>query len=71
MKFVVEKQHYDLAPGTVVSYVKESVADSNMYGMPYMVAKNPKGELVVLPYYKLKPTEGNTEVFNPFDTVNS
>lgn len=57
MEYVVEKQHYDLVPGTVVSYVKESVADSNLHGVPYMVAKNPKGELVVLPYYKLKPLD--------------
>lgn len=66
MKFVVEKQHYDLKPGTVLEYLKESECDTGLHGVPYMVARAPKGFLVTVPYSKV-----NTEVFSPFETVNS
>ena len=66
MKFVVTKQHYDLTPGTVIDYVQESPSDTGLHGIPYMVARAPKGFLVTIPYPKV-----NTEVFSPFETVNS
>lgn len=66
MKFVVTKQHFDLTPGTVLEYVKESQCDTGLYGIPYLVARAPKGFLVTIPHEKV-----NTEVFSPFETVNS
>ncbi len=69
MKYVVTKQHYDMSPGTVVYWV-----DSNPQSITNEVLTSLTEDgktLRLIPADKMKPVESNTEVFSPFETVNS
>lgn len=66
MKFVVVKQHFDIMPGTVLTYLKPSECDTGLYGEPYILAKHPKGFLTTIPNSKVLPEENS-----PFETINS
>ncbi len=69
MKYVVTKQHYDMAPGTVVYWVDkkpQAITDE------VLTSLTEDGKtLRLVPVDKMKPLESNTEVFSPFVTVNS
>jgi hypothetical protein len=49
----VIQQHYDAKPETIVEVVGPSVADSALYGVPYLVVKIGK-ELATIPEYKME-----------------
>ncbi len=69
MKYVVTKQHYDMSPGTVVYWVDnrpQSITNE------VLTSLTEDGKtLRLIPFDKMKPVESNTEVFSPFETVNS
>lgn len=66
MKLVVTKQHFDVKPGTVLTYLNPSDCDTNLYGEPYVLTKHPVGFLFVIPNSKVLPEENS-----PYDTINS
>lgn len=69
MKFVVTKQHYDMEPGTVL-YSVDSKPQAITNELLTSITEDGKN-LRLIPASKVKPLEGNTEVFSPFETVNS
>lgn len=66
MKLVVIKQHFDIKPGTVLTYLEHSLPETNMYGCMYFVAQHPAGYKVTIPNSKVLLEENS-----PFETINS
>jgi hypothetical protein len=69
MKLVVTKQHFDMSPGTIVYRIdNKPQAITN----EVLTSLTEDGKtLRLVPADKMKPVESNTEVFSPFETVNS
>ena len=72
MKYVVTKQHYDLEPGLVVDLLGQSHVETNSTGIQHLlVTSEQKPGIFVIPITKLELLKGNTEIYSPFETVNS
>jgi hypothetical protein len=60
-KFVVMEQHYDIVPGTVLTYIDHSLPETNIYGCMHIIAEHPDGFKVSIPASKVIKQE-NTDV---------
>ena len=69
-RFVVTQQHYDMVPGTVLEYVKQSFPETNQIGYLMLIGRHADGSLREVPAHKTRSHEDN-EVGSPYDTSNS
>lgn len=54
-KYVVIEQHFDILPGTVLTYISHSLPETNLYGCMVFVAQHPAGHKVTIPNSKVLP----------------
>lgn len=72
MKYVVTKQHYDLKPGLVVNLLGQSDVETTQTGVQHLLVTSEQHPgMLVIPVTKLELLKGNTEVFSPYETINS
>ena len=60
-KFVLTQQHYDMAPGTELDYVKQVMPEKNFIGYLMLIGRHADGSLREVPAHKTVPHKGNTE----------
>lgn len=58
-KFVVTQQHYDMAPGTVLDYVKETLPETNHIGYRMLIGRHVDGSLREIPAHKVVAHQDN------------
>ena len=60
-KFIVTQQHYDMAPGTELDYVKQSMPEKNTIGYLMLIGRHADGSLREVPAHKTVPHRDNIE----------
>jgi hypothetical protein len=60
-KFVVIEQHYDITPGTVLTYISHTLPETNAHGCMHIIAEHPAGFKVSIPNSKVM-SQGDTDV---------
>ena len=69
-KFIVTQQHYDMEPGTVLEYVKQSFPETNQIGYLMLIGRHADGSLREIPAHKTQSHPDN-EVGGLYNTNNS
>jgi hypothetical protein len=58
-KFILTQQHYDMAPGTELDYVKQSMPEKNAIGYLMLIGRHADGSLREVPAHKTVPHKDN------------
>lgn len=67
-KFILTEQHYDMAPGTELEFVKQIMPGQNEIGFAKMIGRHTDGALREVPGYKVVAHRDN-DVFPTEDSL--